>query len=188
MPKKIQAIKLNNMFDKGDVDEGSEYFTKFMIKHIDSEEERDKLYKLFSGNYNGLMPYKLRNIQLPDRPESFEYRTMGIMEPTVCNLVTLRMKVRKMNWLLKGAKLLTLRSGGKLYEVLDTLYTDIANDDQLAKMVEKVVQMSAAQVNKKSKYSDYYSIKGALCQDMTKRRKTIRNLVENRVASELVLR
>ncbi len=76
------------------------------------------------NNIDGLVPYRLRGIDLPELPDGLEYRGMGTMEGNVCDIVTLRMKNRKMSWSENGAnnlvKLLAARASGTLYEQLDT--------------------------------------------------------------------
>lgn len=199
VPEKSQATKLNAMFDKGNIDKGLEYLTELMIEYRDNEKVREKLYKLYdylTGNYEGLIPYKLRDISLPEPPKGLVYRNMGTMESSVCDVIKLRMKGRKMSWTKSGAnslgKLLALRASGELYETLDALFDDTVSKDKLEEIVEEVVQLSAAQVNKQPKRSGYYPIQTAPMpfegQAMTEGRRAIRNLVENRMPGELVLR
>lgn len=197
VPKKAQVKKLNNMFDKGKIDEAMEYLKELMIEYVEDEKVRERLHKLYNylaNNYNGLIPYRLRNISLPKPPEGVVYRNMGTMESSVCDVIKLRMKGRKMSWTKSGAnslgKLLALRASGNLYETLDSLFDDTITDDKLEEVVEQVVQLSAAEVNKKPKDSGIYPIKKAPMpfegQPMTFGRKAIRDLTKNRV--ELILR
>ncbi len=197
VPEKEQVKKLNNMFDEGKVDEAMEYLKDLMIEYVEDEKVRDKLHKLYdylSKNYDGLTPYQLRGLELPDPPEGITYRNMGTMESSVCDVIKLRMKGRKMSWTKKGAnalgKLLALRASGDLYETLDLLLDNTITDNKAEEIVEEIVQLSAADVNKKPKDSGIYPIKRASMpyegQAMTMGRKAIRNLTENRI--ELVLR
>lgn len=69
VPEKAQVKKLNNMFDDGKIDEGMEYLTELMIEYVEDEKVKERLYKLYNylaNNYDGLMPYKLRDISLPN--------------------------------------------------------------------------------------------------------------------------
>jgi hypothetical protein len=199
VPEKTKVAELNAMFDEGRVDEALEYLTELMIEYKDDEKVREKLYRLYdylATNYEGLKPYKLRDISLPEPPEGLVYRNMGTMESSVCDVIKLRMKGRKMSWTKSGAnalgKLLALRASGELYETLDNLFVNVVSEEKLEEIVEEVVQLSAAQVNIKPRKTGYYPIKTAPMpfegQAMTEGRRAIRNLVENRMASELVLR
>lgn len=197
VPEKAQIKKINNMFDKGKIDEGMEYLTGLMIEYVEDEKVRERLHKLYNylaNNYDGLMPYKLKDISLPKPPEGIVYRNMGTMESSVCDVIKLRMKGRKMSWTKSGAnalgKLLALRASGKLYDELDALFNSRLPYDKLEEIVEEVVQLSAAEANKKPKRTGIYPIRRAPMpyegQAMTLGRKAIRNLTENRI--ELVLR
>ena len=197
VPEKEQVKKLNKMFDEGKIDEAMEYLTELMIDYVEDEKAREKLHKLYNylaNNYDGLIPYRLRDISLPKPPEGIVYRNMGTMESSVCDVIKLRMKGRKMSWTKSGAnalgKLLALRASGDLYETLDSLFDNTLTNNKTEEIVEQVVQLSAAEVNKKPKDSGIYPIKRAPMpyegQALTLGRRAIRNLTENRV--ELVLR
>ena len=115
-----------------------EYLTELMIEYKDDEEVREKLYKLYdylTANYEGLFPYKLRDISLPEPAEGLEYRNMGTMESSVCDVIKLRMKGRKMSWTKSGAnsleKFLALRASGELYETLDASFYNAVSEDKL---------------------------------------------------------
>src|SRR5690554_5499384 len=123
VPDKIQARKLNKLLKEGRISETFEYLTNLLIEYTHDEDKFKKLEKLYnylSNNYEGLIPYKLRGIELPALPNGLEYRGMGTMEGNVCDVITLRMKNRKMSWSEDGAdnlaKLLVARASGALYE------------------------------------------------------------------------
>jgi hypothetical protein len=195
---KKQANKLKKLFRKGRVDEGFEYLRELLIEYNEDEDKFKKLEQLYNyldRNREGLMPYRLRDIKLPELEEGLEYRTLGTMEHNICDIIALRMSGRKMSWSIKGAsylaKLLAARASGNLYERLDGLFDGAISEDKLDEMVE-IVQLSAAQVNKKPKTSKIYKISRFSMpfegQPLTEGMKAIRNLVENRVASDLVYR
>lgn len=197
VPDKSDVKELNSMFDKGKVDKAMEYLVNLMIQYIEDKKVTKKLHKLYNylaNNHDGLVPYRLREISLPKPPEGLTYRNMGTMESSVCDVIKLRMKGRKMSWTKSGAnslgKLLALRASGKLYESLDTLFNSTLTYDKLEEIVEEVIQLSAADMNKKPKRTGIYPIKRAPMpyegQAMSLGRKAIRNLTENRI--ELVLR
>ncbi len=189
VPEKSEAKKLNNMFDKGKRDEAMECLVELMIEYTEDEKVTEKLHKLYNylfNNREGLIPFQLRGIPLPKPPEGLSYRNMGTMESSVCNVIKLRMKGRKMSWTKSGAnnlgKLLALRASGKLYDALDTLFNTALADDKLEEMVEEIVQLSAAEANKKPKKTGIYPIKTSPMpyegQALTLGRKAIRNLTK----------
>lgn len=197
VPEKSEVKKLNNMFDKGKVEKAMQYLVELMIQYVEDEKVTKKLHKLYNylcNNRDGLVPYKLRDISLPQPPEGLTYRNMGTMESSVCDVIKLRMKGRKMSWTKSGAnaigKLLALRASGKLYDTLDTLFNNILIYDELEEIVREVTQLSAAEANKKPKRTGIYPIKRASMpyegQAMTLGRKAIRDFTKNRI--ELVLR
>lgn len=195
VPEKEEAKHLNKMLKRGEVKESFEYLTALLIKYHDDEDAFEKLEELYNylhNNYDGLVPYRLRDIYLPKLPDGLVYRGMGIVESDVCNVITLRMKNRKMSWSEEGAinlaRLLALRASGTLYDELAVLFDDSISDEMLEEMVE-IVQLSAAQVNKSPKRSNAYPAQKAPIpfegQALTAGRKAIRDLVENRIASDL---
>lgn len=195
VPDKKQAGRLNKLLRAGKIEESFKYLTDLLIEYTNDEDEFKKLEKLYNylnNNREGLIPYMLRNLELPKLPDGIIYRGMGTMESNVCIVITLRMKNRKMSWSEKGgnnlARLLTARTDGSLYEQLDRIFDDTVSDDMLEDMIV-VIQLSAAQANKKPKKSNIYPMRSAPVpyegQPLTAGRKAIRNLVENRVAGDL---
>jgi hypothetical protein len=195
VPDKKQARKLNNLLKEGKIDESFKYLTTLLIEYTHEEDKFKKLqdlYNYLSNNREGLIPYRLRDLELPELPDGIMYRGMGTMEGNVCDMITLRMKNRKMSWSEEGAnnlaKLLAARASGALYEQLDGVFDGTISDKMLDEMIE-IVQLSAAQANKKSKKSNIYPMHSAPMpyegQPLTEGRKAIKNLVENRVASDL---
>jgi hypothetical protein len=116
---------------------------------------------------------------------------MGTMEADICNIITLRMKNRKMSWSEKGgnylAKLLTARTSGELYKQLDGIFGGDISETMQNEIIE-VVQLSAAQANRMNKGNGTNPIKTVPMpyegQVLTEGRKAIRNLVKNRVISD----
>lgn len=195
---KKQANKLKKLFRNGRVDEGFKYLSELLIEYNDEQDKFKKLenlYNYLSHNREGLVPYHLRGIELPELEEGLEYRTLGTMEHNVCDIIALRMKGRKMSWSIKGAthlaKLLAARASGSLYEQLNKLFDGVMSKDKLDEMVE-ILQLSAAEVNKKMKTSKIYRAHNSPMpfesRPLTEGMKAIRSLLENRVASDLVYR
>ena len=97
VPDKKQARKLNKLLNEGKVDESFEYLTELLIEYTHDEDKFKKLEKLYnylSNNREGLIPYRLRSLELPELPDGLTYRGMGTMEGNVCDMITLRMKNR----------------------------------------------------------------------------------------------
>lgn len=134
----------------------------------------------------------LRDLELPELPNGPIYRGMGTMEDNVCVVITLRMKNRKINWSEEGAnnlaRLLTARVGGSPYQQLDKIFDDTVSDDILGD-ITAAIQLSAVLANKKPKKSNIYPMRGVSTpyegQPPTESGKAIRNLVDNRIASDL---
>ena len=195
IPDKKQAEKLNNLIKKGQIEKVFEELTELLIKHNSNEEtfkKIEKLYNYLSNNRKGLKPYQLRDIELPKLPNGLEYRGMGTMEADICNIIALRMKNRKMSWSEKGgnhlAKLLTARASGDLYNQLDGIFDGAVSEAMQEEMVE-IIQLSAAEANRMNKGNGSNSIKIVPMpyegQPVTEGRKAIRDLVKNRVISDL---
>ncbi|NLJ41647.1 MAG: hypothetical protein GX352_08580 [Clostridiales bacterium] len=197
VPDKKQARELNRLLRSGSVDEAFEYLTDLLIEYTEDEEafkKLERLYNYLANNREGLVPYLLRGLKLPKLPDGLMYRGMGTMEGSACDIITLRMKNRKMSWSEEGgsnlARLLTARVSGTLYEELNAVFNGVVSDDMLDEMVV-AVQLSAAQANKRPKRSKVYPMSSASRpyegQPLTEGRKAIRNLVSNRIASDLNL-
>lgn len=113
------------------------------------------------------------------------------MEADICNIITLRMKNRKMSWSEKGgnylAKLLTARTSGELYKQLDGIFDGVISETMQNEIIE-VVQLSAAQANRMNKENGTNPIKTVPKpyegQVLTEGRKAIRDLVKNRIISD----
>ncbi|MDD4089532.1 MAG: UPF0236 family protein, partial [Tissierellia bacterium] len=183
------------LIKEGQTDKVFDVLTKLLIEYNNEEEEFkkiEKLYNYLSNNREGLKPYQLRDIRLPKLPNGLEYRSMGTMEADICNIIALRMKNRKMSWSEKGgnnlAKLLTARASGELYKQLDGIFDGTVSETMQNEIIE-VVQLSAAQANRMNKGNGTSPIKTVPMpyegQSLTEGRKAIRDLVKNRVISDL---
>lgn len=198
VPDRKESVKLSKIFREGLVEEGMEYLTELLIKYNQDEKKMKKLedlYSYLSNNLEGLKPYHLRGLDIPAPPEGLEYRHLGTMEHNICDVLALRMKGRKMSWSISGAnnlaKLLAERASGMLYERLNGLLQGSVTTDSLEEILE-VIQLSAAEVNKKPKQSKVYKVHEGSTpfegQPLTEGMKVIRSLVRDRVSSELVYR
>lgn len=195
VPDKKQAQELNKLLREGKIDESFKYLTHLLLEYNKDEDafvKLEKLYNYLSNNHEGLVPYRLRGLDLPKLPDGLMYRGMGTMEGNVCDVVTLRMKNRKMSWSEEGAnnlaKLLCARASGTLYKKLDGIFNDTVSEEMVEEIIE-VIQLSAAQVNKEPKKSKFYPIRSAPIpyegQARTMGRNAIKSLVTYRVVSDL---
>lgn len=66
-------------------------------------EKVNELLTYLSNNKQGLVPWQKQMKKLPEAPEDIEYKNMGVQEGQNCNLITMRMKNRKMRWSEEGA-------------------------------------------------------------------------------------
>jgi hypothetical protein len=107
----------------------------------DGEKEKENFLKLltyFKNNKDGLVSYHRRGLDLPSPPDVIVYRRCGAMESNVFSIRS----VKGGNNL---ARFLTLKSTGKLCEVLGTISTTILPP----KYEEKVqVALSSTKITK----------------------------------------
>ncbi|MGJ7045150.1 hypothetical protein HNR52_001351 [Thermoanaerobacterium thermosulfurigenes] len=97
-----------------------------------------------------------------------------------------------MSWTEKGAnnlaKILALKTSGKLYSVVETYYNVIISGEKLAEIKEEI-KLSAADVNKKQKKAKTYHMqRGGMPFEgcaMTNSRKAIREILRYKCLSEL---
>jgi len=79
-----------------------------------------KLYRYFDNNRDGLIPYYLRGLELPEPEPGKEYRHGGAMESNVFSIIGNRMKGGRRSWSVSGgdnmARLLCLKITGRLRE------------------------------------------------------------------------
>lgn len=114
----------------------------------EDEKERDNFLQLltyFRNNKNGLISYKRRGLDLPTAPDNGEYRGCGAMESNVFSIIGHRMKRRRANWSTRGgnnmARLLTLKSTGKLTETLSNLVS-IALPERFGETIQTILSAS----------------------------------------------
>lgn len=100
-------------------------FLELYANSVESEEEYEgavKLYEYLYNNRDGLVPYDLRGLELPEPREGEFYRRLGTMEGHVRNIIGCRMKRNQSSWSLRGAdhmcRLLAMHSSGTLSELM----------------------------------------------------------------------
>ncbi|MDD3318260.1 MAG: ISLre2 family transposase [Methanosarcina sp.] len=156
----------------------------------DSTDEKTKeklrnLYKYFSENSQGLMPYLERGLELPVLEEGLIYRNMGTMEHNVCDVISQRMKHRKGSWSIAGggnmAKVLAWKTSRRLKGVISQ-FTSCQITGKLAEAIQ--APLSAAQVPKTIGSGYSYPTKGSWPFEgvfKTNGRNVIQMLVSDRV-------
>jgi hypothetical protein len=161
----------------------------------DKVEKLQKLEEYLKSNLDGLILYHERdNLELPEPPEGIYYRNLGTMEHQICDILSLRMKGRKMSWSVAGAnnmaKILALKASGKLYDTIQSLMSPVIPE----KFLEKYMKVISAAKNKvdevKKKVPKVYPVhQGQIpytgCA-MTEGRKAIRNLISYRRLEEII--
>lgn len=162
---KKQLLKL---FKEGKIDEGLQSIVNMMIIADENESEFKKLVVLYDylvNNREGLIPYKSRdNIVLPTPPEGVEYKNMGTMEQSICDVIAQRMKGRKMSWSTNGAdnlsKVLSEKFSHRLFETVDKIYKNIIPNDIIDTIVTNL-PLTVFQANKEAKKSTIYKCASA---------------------------
>lgn len=153
----------------------------------------EKLYNYLVANKEGIKPYQKREeIKIPEAPEGIEYKHLSTMENNIFDTLASRMNAGKMSWTKKGAnnlaKILALKTSGKLYSVIETYLNGNISEEKLAEIKEEI-ELSAADVNKKQKKAKTYHIqRGGMPFEgcaMTNGRKTIREILRYKCLSEL---
>jgi hypothetical protein len=183
--KKQQKILLK-LFREGKVNEGLQLIVDMMIDNSENEVILKKLVDLYDylvNNKDGLIPYKLRGIDMPMPPEGMEYRQLGTMEHNICDVLAKRMKGRKMSWSTKGAdnlaKILSEKFSNRLFSTVDKIYRNIIPNDVIDTVIHKM-PLTASAVNKKCKVPKEYKIHTASIPfsgaAVTLGRKAIQNL------------
>lgn len=153
---------------------------------MDAEDEKTKkklrdLHHYFTENQEGLMPYLLRGLALPDLEEGLIYRTMGTMEHSNFDAICQRMKHRKGSWSIAGggnmAKILARKTSGRLKKVLNRLVA-ICISPKLTKVIQGT--LSVAQIPQRVGKGYSYATKGSLPYEevaLTNGRNVIRKLL-----------
>jgi len=114
------------------------------------------------------------------------------MENNIIDTLASRMNTGKMTWTEKGAnnlaKILALKTSGKLNRVVETYFNVIISEEKLAKIKEEI-KLSAAYVNRKQKKAKTYHMqRGGMPFEgcaMTNSRKAIREILRYKCLSEL---
>ena len=196
---KKAVVELVRMLNGEKVEESLSYVKKLQEKagiDVKATEKLEKLYNYLAMNRDGIVPYYLREgIKMPTAPVGMTYRHLGTMEHNVCDILAQRMKHNKTSWTVSGAdhiaKILAEKASGSLYTTINAVLYGVIPDEKFEEIVETVI-LTAAQANKKPKKSNVYPVhKGSTPFEgsaVTAGRKAIRNMLQNRCASDFTYR
>lgn len=196
---KKEAGKLIKQLHEGDEEKALERITELMFECGGEEAPVKKLQKLqqyLTSNREGLKPYHLREgLNIPKPPEGLFYRHLGTMEHNICDVLAQRMKGRKMSWSIKGAnnlsKILAEKFSGSLYTTIDKLLYGVIPDEKFEEIVEAVKNVSNKILGSTKKQKPYNGHKAVLPFEgcaVTEGRKAIRNIFNDRCATDLIYR
>ena len=142
-PKAVNAI--HEMLNKLDLDGVFEYLATYK-NSLDEDEEIEKANKLityFRNNREGLIPYKEKELKLPENKQGLEYRNMGTMENHVWSIIARRMKHNHSCWSIKCgnnlAKILAKKCSGKLNEVAAKLKMPVFEESIVQKIESDIL-------------------------------------------------
>ncbi|AUG56348.1 ISLre2 family transposase [Acetivibrio saccincola] len=199
VPDKKEAVKLIKQLHEGEEEKALERIKELMYECGGEELPVKKLKTLegyLTANKEGLRPYHLReDIKMPEAPEGLLYRHLGTMEHNICDVLAQRMKGRKMSWSIKGAnnlsKILAEKFSGSLYTTIDKLLYGVIPEQKFEEIVDAIKRV-ASKVPSKLKKQKTYKIHEATrpfegCA-VTEGRKAIRNIFNDRCATELIYR
>lgn len=131
--------------------------------------------------------------------EGLLYRHLGTMEHNICDVLAQRMKGRKMSWSIKGAnnlsnnlsKILAEKFSGSLYTTIDRLLYGVIPDQKFEEIVDVIKKVASKVPDKLKKQKTYKIHKATLPFEgcaVTEGRKAIRNIFNDRCATELIYR
>lgn len=114
-------------------------------------EDANELLSYYKNNREGLIPYQMQGLELPENPEGLEYRNMGTMENHVWSVIARRMKHNHSSWSRRGgnhlAKILAKKCSGRLYEVTERLRCPLFEEEKVEELYEEILM--AGKVAKK---------------------------------------
>ena len=123
----------------------------------------DELYKYFSNNKAGLIPYQDRGLKIPKPPEGLEYHKLGTMEHHVCDGAAKRMKHQKASWSKAGAgnlgRILCIKVCGSIHDTLSNL-SKVVLSERYSEKIEKVLSEAKTPVKDGKGYR--YPVNGSI--------------------------
>lgn len=194
VPKYLKKHKVNIMklFHENKIDEALEYIDTLANSMPDENQEKKlrELYAYLKNNYEGLIPYANR-VDIGEPPEGLTYRTMGVMENNIGVVIADRMKGRRANWSIEGARNLSAILCEKHSGTLDNLLSDYFHTGIPEKLFEESIIEPVLSSNK-TPTVDGNGYEGRRCgqpydnSKLTLGRKIIRSLCSFRTVQELI--
>lgn len=148
--KSVQK-EVRKRFRAGDIEGCFDFIEAYANSLIGAEgkekalEAVNRLYSYLSNNREGLLPYTMRGLSLPEPPSGILYRSnLGTQENHNYSVITKRMKNNRTSWSLNGAtnmaKVLTLRENGTLEKTIrrynaDELHLPQFTEEALAEVL-----------------------------------------------------
>lgn len=147
------ADEIMELLEEGKIDELFGYLELYRNSLWEEGEIKDteELIRYYESNREGLLPYQMQGLDLPEHPEGLEYRNMGTMENHVWSVIARRMKHNHTSWSKRGgnhlAKILAKKCSGKLYEVTEKLKVRVFEEEQVEELYREI--LTAAKAPKK---------------------------------------
>ena len=153
----MEAVKaVEELLETEKMDEMLEYI-RIYADSVETDDKRDtrskkagELYRYLYNNREGLVPYRKRNIKLPELPEGMRYGNMGVQENQNCTVITIRMKGNRKRWSVSGAnnmaKLLYRKENKELIQTVNRYAEALIFN---IRMTETITKLSAAKAPKK---------------------------------------
>jgi hypothetical protein len=194
---KKEVSKLIKIIREGKTDELFKRLTELKFECGGEYEVVKKIETIetyLKSNRDGITPYQMRVI-VPDAPAGIYYRNLGTMEHNIFDVLGYRMKGHKMSWSIKGAhnlaKILATKASGKLYETISELIGWKLPERLTERFTEEIKNTANKFTTMKKKIKLYpvheSSIPFGQCAK-TLGRKAIRNIFNNKFATELIYR
>ncbi|MDR2889419.1 MAG: ISLre2 family transposase [Lachnospiraceae bacterium] len=160
IPHREAARRVQELLNKNAIEEMFSYLRIYKDSLSDDQEieKVEGLYKYFTNNKEGLIPYQERGINLPANPDGLEYRSMGTMENHVWSVIAKRMKHNHTSWSRAGgnnlSKILSKKCCGRLSEVTERIKKPIFSVDVVNESEEKII-LSGSMPTKSGKGYEY---------------------------------
>lgn len=156
--------EIERLLAEKDVDGALEYVGAY-AGSAGTEDEGDKraenagkLLKYLENNREGLVPWRERDLEIPEPPDGVVYKGMGVQENQNCTVITLRMKHRRMRWSQRGgnsmAKALYRKENRELHETIGRYSKELPF---AGTVIEAIEILSAAKAPKKDGKGNPYA-------------------------------
>ena len=163
-PQAVNAI--HELFKQRDIEGVFNYLEIYRNSLFEDEEieKANRLITYFKNNREGLIPYREKEMKLPENKKGLVYRNMGTMENHVWSIIAKRMKHNHTCWSIRGgnnlAKILAKKCSGKLNEVASKLKMPVF-EKAVAEKIENDI-LAAGQIKRKTGKGYNYPMNGSL--------------------------